>query len=79
MASWSNQEAISQDGVFPDQEAISQDGVFPDQKAISQDGVLEAISPHSASGPDAISAWILRTFAEEAAPSIASLFNLSLI
>ena len=36
------------------------------------------IKPHSASGPDAISAWMLRTFAEEAAPSIASLFNLSL-
>ena len=39
---------------------------------------LRKIKPHSASGPDAISAWILRTFAEEPAPSIASLFNLSL-
>ena len=36
------------------------------------------IKPHSASGPDAISAWMLTTFAEEAAPSIASLFNLFL-
>ena len=39
---------------------------------------LRKIKPHSASGPDAISTWILRTFAEEPAPSIASLFNLSL-
>ena len=39
---------------------------------------LRKIKPHSATGPDAISAWMLRAFAEEAAPSIASLFNLSL-
>ena len=39
---------------------------------------LRKIKPHSATGPDAISAWMPRTFAEKAAPSIASLFNLSL-
>ena len=39
---------------------------------------LHKINPHSATGPDAISAWMLRMFAEEVAPSIASLFNLSL-
>ena len=36
------------------------------------------IKLYSESDPNAISAWMLRTFAEEAAPSIASLFNLSL-
>ena len=33
---------------------------------------------HSASGPDGISTWMLRTFADSGSPSIASLFNLSI-
>ena len=33
---------------------------------------------HSATGPDGISAWMLKTFAVEITPSLASLFNLSI-
>ena len=33
---------------------------------------------HSSAGPDAITAWMLQTFAEEVAPSVASLSNLSI-
>lgn len=45
------------------------------------DGVatlLKQIKPHSSVGPDSNSAWMLRTFAEDIAPSISSLFNLSI-
>ena len=40
--------------------------------------LLKKTKVHSASGPDGVSAWMLHTFADELAPSIASLFNLSL-
>jgi len=40
--------------------------------------LLKKIKPHSASGPDSVSAWMLRSLADVASPSIASLFNLSL-
>ena len=54
---------------------------LPPNLVITPDEVIllfRKTKPHSASGPDVISAWMLRTFAEEAASSIASLFNLSL-
>ena len=40
--------------------------------------LLKRTKPHSASGPDGISTWMLRTFADSVSPSIASLFNLSI-
>ena len=39
---------------------------------------LKNIKNHSSAGPDGITAWMLQTFAEEVAPSVASLFNLSI-
>ena len=54
---------------------------LPPNLEITSDEViwhLRKINPHSSTGPDAISAWMLRTFAEEAAPSNAFLLNLSL-
>ena len=38
---------------------------------------LKNIKNHSSAGPDGITAWMLQSFAEEVAPSVASLFNLS--
>ena len=67
--------------IDPTYVAPSIPAALPPNLDITSDEVimlLRRIKPHSASGPDAISAWMLRTFAEEAAPSIASLFNLSL-
>ena len=40
--------------------------------------LLKQIKPHSSAGPDRITAWMLRSFADEIAPSITSLFNLSI-
>lgn len=40
--------------------------------------LLKKTQIHSASGPDGVSAWMLHTFADELAPSLASIFNLSL-
>ena len=40
--------------------------------------LLRKLKTHSASGPDGISSWMLRNFADSASPSIASLFNLSI-
>ena len=40
--------------------------------------LLKNIKNRSLAGPDGITAWMLQTFAEEAAPSVASLFNLSI-
>lgn len=34
---------------------------------------------HSAPGPDGITAWMLVHFAQDIAPSIASIFNLSIV
>ena len=48
--------------------------IIPAEVAI----LLKEIKPHSASGTDSISVWMLRSFADVASPSIASLFNLSL-
>ena len=39
---------------------------------------LKRLKTHSATGPDGISSWMLKTFAEEIAPSVTSLFNLSI-
>ena len=54
---------------------------LPDHLDCTADEVvvlLKKTKIHSASGPDGISAWMLHTFADEIAPSISSLFNLSL-
>jgi len=40
--------------------------------------LLKKIKPNSASSPDSVSAWMLRSFTDVASPSIATLFNLSL-
>ena len=40
--------------------------------------LLKRTKVHLASGTDGVSAWVLHTFAAELAPSIASLFNLSM-
>ena len=40
--------------------------------------LLKRTKVHSALGPDGVSAWMLHTFAAKLAPSIASLFNLSM-
>ena len=39
---------------------------------------LSQMKIHSAPGPDGITAWMLTNFAEDIAPSIASIFNLSI-
>ena len=67
--------------IHPTYVAPSSPVALPPNLDITPDEVillLRKIKPHSASGPDAISARMLWTFAEEAAPSIVSLFNLSL-
>ena len=54
---------------------------FPEDYLCSPDYVealLSATKCNTASGPDGISAWMLKSFAPEVAPSIASLYNLSL-
>ena len=40
--------------------------------------LLKNIKNHSSADPDGITAWMLQTFAEKVAPSVASLFNLSI-
>ena len=40
--------------------------------------LLRNLKVHTASGPDGISSWMLKTFADTLSPSIASLFNLSI-
>ena len=40
--------------------------------------LLKRIKPHSSVGPDGITAWMLRSFADEIASSVSSLFNLSI-
>ena len=40
--------------------------------------MLRSLKPHSASGPDEISVWMLRTFADDIAPSVSALFNVSI-
>ena len=42
------------------------------------ESLLSSTKCNTASGPDGISAWMLKSFAPEVAPSIASLYNLSL-
>ena len=39
---------------------------------------LKRLKTHSATGPDGISSWMLKTIAQEIAPSVTSLFNLSI-
>ena len=38
--------------------------------------LLKNVKNHSSTGPDGITVWMRQTFAEEVAPSVASLFNL---
>ena len=38
--------------------------------------LLQRTKPHCASGPDGISAWMLRSFGDSLSPSIASMFNM---
>ena len=45
--------------------------VVPDEVAV----LLQRTKAHFASGPDGISAWMLRSFADSLSPSIASMFN----
>lgn len=40
--------------------------------------LLRGIKPHSATGPDGVTSWMLRSFAKDIAPSVSSLFNLSI-
>ena len=40
--------------------------------------LLRGIKPHSATGPDGVTSWRLRSFSEDIAPSVSSLFNLSI-
>ena len=39
---------------------------------------LRGIKPHSATGLDGVTSWMLRSFSEDIAPSVSSLFNLSI-
>ena len=41
--------------------------------------LLRNLKPHFASGPDEISVWMLHTFADDVAPSISALFNISIV
>ena len=57
------------------------DNISPDSYDMVSNEVanlLKKTKLHSASGPDGISTWMLRTFADSGSPSIASLFNLSI-
>ena len=40
--------------------------------------LLRSIKPHSATGPDGVTSWMLCSFSEGIAPSVSSLFNLSI-
>ena len=57
------------------------DNISPDSYDMVSNEVanlLKKTKLHSASGPDGISTWMLRTFADSVSPSITSLFNLSI-
>ena len=40
--------------------------------------LLRSIKPHSATGPDGVTSWMLCSFSEDIAPSVSSLLNLSI-
>ena len=40
--------------------------------------LLRGIKTHSATGPDGVTSWMLRSFSEDIAPLVSSLFNLSI-
>ena len=39
---------------------------------------MRSIKPHSATGPDGVTSWMLCSFSEDIAPSVSSLLNLSI-
>ena len=42
------------------------------------EALLRGIKPHSATGPDGVTSWMLCSFSKDIAPSLSSLFNLSI-
>ena len=62
----------------PSAEDVCRDMDWADCTPEGISALLKQIKPHSSAGPDGITAWMLRSFADEIAPSITSLFNLSI-
>ena len=62
----------------PSAEDVCRDMDWADCTPEGISALLKRIKPYSSAGPDRITAQMLRSFADEIAPSVTSLFNLSI-
>ena len=63
---------------IPSESSLDEDLSYCDCTIPEIEALLRNVKCGTATGPDRITAWMLRTFSEAVSPSISSLFNLSI-